>query len=69
MPMYGGISFEAGRAYDSNDFGLKMSDRDWKQSGSLFVGADTWIGPMYLVVGHTRGHSTSLVFYWGRLPL
>jgi NTE family protein len=47
--VYGGLSFEAGEAWIEGD--SVTGNRAW--SGSLFVGADTMIGPLY--VGYGRG--------------
>lgn len=66
IALYAGMSYEVGRAYNDTAFYAEES-REWKQAGSVFLGADTWIGPMYMVLGQTFGRSTALTFYWGRL--
>jgi NTE family protein len=35
-------------------------------SGSLFLGADTPIGPLYLGYGHAEGGNNTVFFYLGR---
>ena len=66
IALYAGMSYEVGRAYNDTAFYAEES-REWKQAGSVFLGADTWIGPMYMVLGQTFSRSTALTFYWGRL--
>ena len=54
---------EAGRASNEND---RYSDTSWRKAGSLFVGADTLLGSVYLAVGHTIDGSSAVYLYWGR---
>ena len=35
-------------------------------AGSLFLGADTPVGPLYLGYGQTEGGNNSLFFFLGR---
>lgn len=68
MPLYLGGTFELGRVWDGTIHeSLPGDDQSWHQAASIFVASDTWVGPMYLVLGRTFGESTSLTFYWGRL--
>lgn len=62
-PIYVGFSLEAGRASNEND---RFSDTSWRKAGSLFVGADTLLGSVYLAVGHTIDGSSAVYLYWGR---
>lgn len=66
MAMYAGATYEFGRAYNHTE-GYSSCSRDWHHANAVFLGADTWIGPMYLVLGRTYGVGESLMFYWGRL--
>ena len=63
---YAGVTYEAGRAYNHTS-GFSNHKSDWHHANALFVGADTWVGPMYLMLGRTYGVGDSLMFYWGRL--
>ena len=63
---YAGATYEAGRAYNHTS-GFSNHKSDWHHANALFVGADTWVGPMYLMLGRTYGVGDSLMFYWGRL--
>ncbi len=60
---YGGIALEAGRVGDpmvpGNPDGLL-------KSATVFVAADTPIGPAYLGYGHAEGGPESFYFYLGR---
>ena len=39
----------------------------WKNAAGLYLGADTWIGPIYLVGGKTFGGSSAIYFMWGHI--
>ena len=60
---YGGMSFEVGKIghplVPGNSEGVL-------RSGSLFVGADTLIGPAYLGYGRAQDGSSNFYFYLGR---
>ena len=60
---YGGISLEAGKVgsplVPGNSSGLR-------ESASVFVAADTPVGPVYLGYGHTRDGNSGFYFYLGR---
>ena len=68
MPVYLGGTLEAGRVW-SSAIGDQVSGQDesWQHAASVFVASDSWVGPIYLVLGRTFGQSSSLTFYWGRL--
>ena len=61
--LYAGFSLEAGRVggplVPTNPTGLL-------KSGSLFVAADTFLGPVYLGYGYAAGGSRSFYLYLGR---
>ena len=63
---YVGATYEAGRVYNHSDR-LSNHDKKWFQSNAIFVGADTIVGPVYVMAGRTYGVGNSLMFYWGRL--
>jgi NTE family protein len=62
--IYAGGSFEAGNVW------LNASDasfRGLRTAGSVFVAADTWLGPFYFAWGRASGGETSFYLYLGRL--
>lgn len=63
MPVYTGISLEAGNVWDDID----NADIDSMLiAGSVFIGADTPVGPLYMAAGHGEGGRASLYFFLGR---
>jgi len=59
MPLYAGVSVEAGDAwYDK--FGQFSDNMDILYAGSIYVSADTIIGPIYLGVGTAKGNYYSV---------
>ncbi|HHJ36330.1 MAG TPA: patatin [Gammaproteobacteria bacterium] len=63
LPIYTGFSLEAGNAWD--DYG-DISSRNIDLAGSLFVGADTFIGPLYLAFGLTDDGNSAIYFNLGQ---
>ena len=62
--VYVGGSLEAGDVWaDRSDVSLKGI----YTAGSVFVAADTWIGPFYFAWGRASGGATSFYIYLGRL--
>jgi NTE family protein len=62
IPAYAGVTLETGNVWLNRDaIGLD----DLRYSGSLFVGAETPIGPVYLAVGHSDNGDTTAYFYVG----
>jgi NTE family protein len=62
MPIYGGISLEAATALARGDaFGWS----EFRRAASIFLGAESPIGPLYLALGRTFGGSSALYFFWG----
>jgi NTE family protein len=60
---YAGGSLEVGNVWD------ERRDIDWdslRVGGSLFVGADTFIGPLYLGYGQADGGNNALYLFLGR---
>jgi NTE family protein len=63
LPTYIGAAAELGNTWqDRSDIGLDSSIF----AGSIFVGVDTILGPIYLAVGSAEGGQTALYFYVGR---
>jgi NTE family protein len=63
IPVYLGGSLEKGNAWNKSE-DIKFDSLIW--AGSLFIGADTYIGPLYFAYGFAeRGHN-ALYLYLGR---
>ncbi len=63
LPAYAGISIEAGNAW------AHRSDASWsslRHDGSLFFGADTPLGPLYLAAGVDDRRNTAFYLFLGR---
>jgi len=61
-PLYLGGSLEAGNSADA------AGSLDWgelKRAGSVFIAADTLIGPIYLAYGRTSGGRSTPYLFWG----
>lgn len=68
IPIYVGASIETAHLnQDSNNKLFDNSDwGNWKKAGSVFVAADSIVGPLYLAVGQTSDHDSAVYFFWGR---
>ena len=64
MPTYVGATLESGNVWQSED---DINFDTLITAGSLFVGVDTFLGPIYLGYGHAEGSRYSFYFYLGRL--
>ncbi|MEM6639587.1 MAG: patatin-like phospholipase family protein [Pseudomonadota bacterium] len=63
LPVYAGLSLEAGNVWnDSED----VSAGDLRFAGSLFLGADTPVGPAYLAYGLAEDGKTAAYFFLGQ---
>tara|TARA_B100000700_G_scaffold241549_1_gene268846 strand:- start:2326 stop:4557 length:2232 start_codon:yes stop_codon:yes gene_type:complete len=62
LPWYLGGSFEYGGVWEDKE---DLFD-DGIMSGSVFLGADSPIGPLYIGYGHAEGGYDSIFFYLGR---
>ena len=60
--VYAGATLEAGNVWN---FGNEMRFDDLRYSGSLFVGVDSPIGPVYFAVGHSDNGDNAVYFYVG----
>jgi NTE family protein len=63
IPVYLGGSIEKGNAWNKSD-DIRFSSALW--AGSVFVGADTYIGPLYFAGGFAEGGHSSLYLYLGQ---
>jgi NTE family protein len=62
VPAYAGASFEIGNVWTQrSDISLDSARRD----ASLFFGADTYIGPVYLAVGYDEAGTTGFYLFLG----
>jgi NTE family protein len=62
MPIYAGATFETGYARGGDLAGPS----DWQRAVSLFIAADSLVGPLYLIAGRTFGAGSALYLMWGR---
>ena len=62
MPLYLGGSLEAGNVWQSRS---EMSFDSTILNGSLFAGIDTYIGPIFLAVGHSEHGDSSFYLFLG----
>jgi len=63
LPLYAGMSLELGNVFQNRD-DIGVSDSIY--AGSVFLGADTFIGPLYLSYGQAEGGIHSFSVYMGR---
>ncbi len=63
LPIYSGFSLEAGNVWDRYD---DISSDNTILAGSIFIGAETFIGPVYLSIGATDKGDTALYFNLGQ---
>jgi NTE family protein len=63
LPVYAGVSFEAGNTWlDRKD----ASFGNLRKNGSLFLGLDTPLGPVYLAAGYDEGGDRAFYLFLGR---
>ncbi len=63
LPMYTGFSLEVGNAWlESSD----INSENLRIAGSLFVGAETFLGPIYIAIGATDKGETAFYFNIGK---
>ena len=63
MPIYAGLSLEAGNALPTSQ---ELEIGGLRHAGALFLGADSYIGPVYLALGRTQHGSTAVYLLLGR---
>jgi len=63
LPMYAGFSLEAGNAWiDSSE----INAENIRFAGSFFVGAETFLGPVYIAIGATDKGESAFYFNIGK---
>jgi NTE family protein len=62
LSLYAGATLEAGNVWNYTD---DIAPDDLRYSGSVFLGADTPIGPVYFAVGHSDSGDNAVYFYVG----
>ena len=62
LPAYAGVTLEAGNVWN---FRRDAGFDNLRYSGSLFIGAESPIGPLYFAIGHSDGGDTAVYFYVG----
>lgn len=63
LPAYAGVSFEVGNVWNKRS---DASLSDLRHDGSLFFGADTPVGPLYLAAGVDDKGGTAFYLFLGR---
>lgn len=66
LPAYAGFSLEYGNVYEDRD-DISLAPGEALLAGSVFLGADTVLGPVYLGYGHAEQGNDSIYLYLGRL--
>ncbi len=64
LPLYAGFSLEAGNVWQNRG---DISSGNRLHAGSLFAGAETPIGPLYLAYGRAEGGADAYYLFLGRL--
>lgn len=64
VPVYAGASLEAGGIWDTRD---EVRGKDLIGAGSLFLGIDTFLGPVFIGYGHAQGGNNSFYLTFGSL--
>ncbi len=64
-PIYLGFSAEAGNAWQTRD---EISFNTMLLNGSVFVGMDSYLGPVYLAAGFGEGGQTNFYLFIGVPP-
>jgi NTE family protein len=63
LPIYAGFSLETGNAWNDRD---EISFSNSVLAGSVFVGADTFLGPLYMAYGINDSNASTIYLYLGR---
>lgn len=63
LPIYTGFSIEAGNAWDTKS-DIKVDNL--RYAGSLFIGADTFMGPLYFAIGATNKGEQAIYLNLGK---
>jgi NTE family protein len=62
LPVYAGFTLEAGNVWNSSS---DVAFDDLRYSASLFLGAESPLGPLYFAVGHSDNGDSAVYFYVG----
>ncbi len=62
IPAYAGVTLETGNVWQTSD---AISFSDLRYSSSIFIGARTPLGPVYLAWGYSDNGDSTLYFYLG----
>jgi NTE family protein len=62
FPAYAGVTLEAGNVWGSKD---DISVDDLRYSSSLFIGAESPLGPLYFAIGYSDSGDAAAYFYLG----
>jgi NTE family protein len=62
LPAYAGFTLEAGNTWVSSD---EIGFDDLRYAGSLFIGAESPLGPLYLAAGYADSGDFAVYFYLG----
>ncbi len=65
LPVYLGASLETGNVWESRD---AISFSGLRTNGSLFVGVDSYFGPVYLAAGFAEGGHNNFYLFVGATP-
>jgi NTE family protein len=63
VPLYAGLSLEAGNVWRTRD---EVSFGSLSKNGSIFLGADTILGPVYLAAGSNTSGQSAFYLFLGR---
>ncbi len=66
LPAYAGLTLEYGNVFEDRD-DISLSPEDALLAGSVFLGLDTVLGPVYLGYGHAEQGNDSVYLFLGRL--
>ena len=62
FPVYGGFTLEAGNVWTSSD---AIGFDDLRYAGSVFLGAESPLGPLYFATGYADSGDFAVYFYLG----
>ena len=65
FPFYVGATLEAGNVFGSLSDSREIDWKDLKQAGSVYVGFNSPLGPIYTAYGYHNEHIQSIYFYFG----
>jgi NTE family protein len=63
VPVYAGLSMEIGNTWAQRS---QASFSNTRKDGSVFLGLDTFLGPLYLAVGYDTDGETAFYLFMGR---